>query len=223
MEEIKVTKRAEEFIDSMEGKKLIKDLKQMSILYNMALKEIQTKIEILNEDFSSDNKHSPIEYIRARLKTPESIIEKCFKKDYPLNIESIKENIQDIAGVRIVCTFVNDIQKIVNIISNFEDIKVVRIKDYIGEPKESGYSSMHVIVEVPVTLLSGKRFVNVEIQIRTIGMDFWASLEHKIKYKYNGTVPNYVKDNLKECSKTVSELDKKMLLLHEIVLGYSVD
>ena len=140
-----------------------------------------------------------------------------------MNTDSIKENIQDIAGVRIVCTFVNDIQKIVDIISKFEGIRVLRIKDYISQPKESGYSSVHVIVEVPVILLSGKQYVTVEIQIRTIGMDFWASLEHKIKYKYNGTVPDYVKNNLRDCSKTVGELDKKMLLLHEIVLGYGLE
>ena len=219
MEDLKITKRTEEFIDSAEGKKLIKEIKRMVSIYNMALKEVKTKMEILNEDLASQTKYSPIEYVKTRLKTPESIIEKCIRKDYPLTIESIKENILDIAGVRIVCTFVNDIQKIVDIISQLEDLKVVKIKDYITEPKPSGYSSMHMIIEVPVNLLSGKEFVEVEIQVRTIGMDFWASLEHKIKYKFDGTVPDYVKKDLFDCSKTVRNLDKKMLLLHEIVLG----
>lgn len=223
MEEMKVTKRVEPFIDSAEGKVLIKDIKKMSVLYNMALKEVKTKIEILNEDLASHNKYSPIEYVKTRLKTPESIIEKCIRKDYELSIDSIKDNVVDIAGVRIVCTFVNDIQKIVDTISQLEDIKVKKVKDYIKSPKPSGYSSMHMIVEVPVHLLSGKEFVQVEIQVRTIGMDFWASLEHKIKYKFDGTVPEYVKKDLFDCSKTVCDLDKKMLLLHEIVLGCSED
>lgn len=209
------------YLGTADGKQLIKEVKKMSVLYSMALKEMKTKIDILNEDLSRQNKYSPIEYIKTRLKTPESIVEKCFRKNYSLNIKSIENNVLDIAGVRIVCTFVNDIQKIVDMISKMDDINVLQVKDYIQNPKESGYSSMHMIVKIPIHLLSGKEFVFVEIQIRTIGMDFWASLEHKIKYKYNGIVPEYVKENLFECSKTVGELDKKMLLLHEIVIGCS--
>lgn len=193
------------------------ELKLKSIVYGAAIKEITTKIEILRDDFKLKNKYNPIEHIKSRTKTPESIIAKAKKKDIPLTIEDISNGIKDIAGVRIICSFTEDIYRIAKILEENIDMNVVEIKDYIANPKPSGYSSYHMIVEFPVCLTTGIVIVPVEIQIRTIAMDFWASLEHKIKYKYDGEIPEYVKEDLRECSKKIKSLDNKMLSLYQVV------
>ena len=202
---------------SVELRELMEQIRHKHALYNAAVKEMTTKIEIFREDFKLKNKYNPIEHIKNRVKTTESIIGKAKKKNIPLTIDAITTEIKDIAGVRIICSFTEDIYKIAEIIKNNIDMEILEIKDYIKNPKPSGYTSYHMIVNLPVHLTTGIETVVVEIQIRTIAMDFWASLEHKIKYKYNGEVPDYVKNDLKECADKIEHLDKKMLSLYKVV------
>ena len=193
---------------------VMKELFSDSLLYMAALKEVQTKIDILRDDFKRSNAYNTIEHIKMRIKQPNSILKKVYNRGLPLNAESIKENINDIAGIRVVCTFKSDIYKIVEILKKSEEIRILQVKDYIAHPKESGYQSYHMIVEIPVYMITGKKFCKVEIQLRTMAMDFWASLEHKIRYKYDSKVPQEIKDELFDCSKIVDNLDDKMLKLH---------
>lgn len=193
------------------------EIRLKSTMYNAAMKEMATKIEILREDFKLKNKYNPIEHIKSRLKTPESIIAKANKKGLALNMEDITREIRDIAGVRIVCSFTHDIYTIAEVLRKNIDMEVIEIKDYVQNPKPSGYTSYHMIVQIPVSLTTGKEIVPVEIQIRTIAMDFWASLEHKIKYKYSCDIPESVKEDLRECSEKIKCLDHKMLSLYKVV------
>ena len=193
---------------------LLSDVYSDTLLYNSALKEIQTKIEILRDDFKLNNSYNPIEHIKVRLKQPESLLKKVYIREIPKNAEDIKAHLNDIAGIRIVCTFKSDIYKIADLISNSQNLRVLIVKDYIKNPKPSGYQSYHMIVELPVNLIDGEHWCKVEIQLRTMAMDFWASLEHKIKYKYDWSIPIDIKEELQNCSKIVDELDDKMLRLH---------
>lgn len=202
---------------TVEELKVIGELFKDSLIYNAALKEIQTRIDILREDFKRNNAYNSIEHIKMRIKQPDSILKKVYIREIPLNADSIRVQLNDIAGIRIVCTFKKDIYKIAEIISNSEEISVLEIKDYIKNPKESGYQSYHMIVKIPVHLIDGKHFCKVEIQLRTMAMDFWASLEHKIKYKYDWKVPEDIKKELFECSEIVDNLDDRMQELHKKV------
>ncbi|NLO08795.1 MAG: GTP pyrophosphokinase family protein [Clostridiales bacterium] len=194
---------------------------QALMLYDAALKEINTKLEILNNEFKLAHQYNPIEHITSRLKTPQSITKKLRRYGHDLNVESIIEHINDVAGIRIICSFTSDIYRIADLISKLSDIKVITIKDYIANPKPNGYTSYHMIVTVPVYLSNMTIDIKVEIQIRTIAMDFWASLEHKIYYKFEGNAPEHIRKELKECSELVSYLDEKMLSINEEVQGYS--
>ena len=185
-------------------------LKRITLMYESALKEMETKIKIISDEFRMLYNYNPIEHIESRIKTPESIIRKCRKRGYPITYKSIVENINDIAGIRIICSFIPNIYKIIEMFENSKDITIIKKKDYIKNPKENGYSSFHIIALVPVSFACGISEVKVEIQIRTIAMDFWASLEHKIKYKYPKELPENIFDELKECSCMINELDKKM-------------
>ncbi|NLP34068.1 MAG: GTP pyrophosphokinase family protein [Clostridiales bacterium] len=185
------------------------------LLYDAALKEINTKLEILNNEFKLDHQYNPIEHITSRIKTPQSIAKKLRHNGRELTIENIIKYINDVAGIRIICSFTSDIYRIADLISKQSDIKVLKIKDYITSPKENGYTSYHMIVSIPVFLSNRTVDTKVEIQIRTIAMDFWASLEHKIYYKFEGNAPEHIKKELKECSEIVAYLDQKMLSLNE--------
>ena len=198
-------------------KKFEEEFKPFSLRYRAAMKETETKIRILNEDFKLRHNHNPIEYIETRVKSTESLMNKMIKYNIPFNIEDLKENIFDIAGIRIVCSFISDIYHLVDMIEQNEDITVINKKDYIANPKDSGYRSFHLIVKVPIFLTTGREEVYVEIQIRTIAMDFWASLEHKIRYKFKGIVPDLVLQELVACSETVAKTDSEMMRLNEIV------
>jgi putative GTP pyrophosphokinase len=188
------------------------------LVYNAALKEISTKIDILNDEFKHVHQYNPIEYVKTRIKTPESIVKKLKRYGYEDTIENMVKYCNDIAGVRIVCSFTSDIYRMADMIGRQSDITVISIKDYMKYPKESGYKSYHMIVSLPIFLSDRKVETKVEIQIRTIAMDFWASLEHKIYYKFEGHAPEYISHDLQECSKIVSELDDKMLMLNEAIL-----
>jgi putative GTP pyrophosphokinase len=185
------------------------------LLYDAALKEVNTKLEILNNEFKMAHQYNPIEHITSRIKTPQSIAKKLRHNGKELSIENIVKYVNDVAGIRIICSFTSDIYRIGDLIAKQSDIKVLKIKDYIMCPKENGYTSYHMIVAIPVFLSDRTVETKVEIQIRTIAMDFWASLEHKIYYKFEGNAPEHIRKELKECADIVGYLDQKMLSLNE--------
>ena len=189
--------------------------KEVQLIYNSALKQISTKLEILNDEFQHVHRYNPIEHIKSRIKTPESIVKKLKKHGYESTIDNMVKYVNDIAGIRVICSFTSDIYQIAEMISNQSDIKVISVKDYIVNPKPSGYKSYHMLVTVPVYLSDRIADTKVEIQIRTVAMDFWASLEHKIHYKFEGNAPEHIKEQLVECAKMVSALDARMLSLNE--------
>ena len=191
--------------------------KTIMFLYNAALKEVETKLEILNDEFQHVHQYNPIEHIKTRIKTPESIVKKLKRYGYETSVENMVKYINDIAGVRLICSFTSDIYRLASMIGNQSDLKVLSIKDYIKNPKESGYKSFHMLVAVPVFLSDSVVQTKVEIQIRTIAMDFWASLEHKIYYKFEGHAPAYISEDLRACADMVSELDDRMLSLNEAI------
>lgn len=194
----------------IQAKQFKTELTRFMMSYRFALDEISTKVKILKEEFHLIHEYNPIEHINTRIKTPESIIKKVQKKKLPFDLEIIKNSIQDIAGIRIICSFVSDIYRIQEMIANQSDIEIIEVKDYIEHPKESGYQSLHMILKVPVFLSDRQEHVFVEMQIRTIAMDFWASLEHKIYYKYNKEIPAELTNQLVEAAHTAALLDRKM-------------
>ena len=193
--------------------------KSVMFLYNSALKEVSTKLEILNDEFQYVHQYNPIEYIKSRIKSPECIVKKLKKNGYESSIQNMVNYVNDIAGIRIVCSFTSDIYRMAEMIGKQNDLTVVSIKDYIKNPKASGYKSYHMLVSVPIFLSDSVVDTKVEIQIRTIAMDFWASLEHKIYYKFEGNAPDYISRDLKECADMVATLDDKMLQLNEAILA----
>jgi putative GTP pyrophosphokinase len=204
----------QETFNLKELKQLKMEMTKFLMNYEFALEEITTKINILSQEFHYTHEHNPIEHVNYRLKSPESIVRKMHKKNLPLSLSAIQENITDIAGVRIVCSFISDIYALCRMLENQQDIKVIEIKDYIRQPKPSGYQSLHMLVKIPVYMSDCSKEVCVEIQIRTIAMDFWASLEHKIYYKYNQEVPGRLINELKEAADSAAALDRKMEKLH---------
>ncbi len=186
-------------------------------LYNSALKKINTKIEILKEEFRQMYRYNPIEHVSSRIKTPESIVKKLRRHNKEISIKEMVESLNDIAGIRIICSFTPDIYQIATMLSNQEDIHVLSVKDYFEHPKENGYRSYHMIVTIPIYVATGTVQTKVEIQIRTIAMDFWASLEHKIHYKFEGNAPKYMYSELKNCAEIAAKLDEKMLALNNTI------
>ena len=202
-------------IELPDVKDIFLEYRKMQLLYQSALKEIGTKLEILNDEFKFVHKYNPIEHIESRMKSEESIVRKLMKKGQDITVENIERYIDDVAGIRVICSFTPDIYRIVDMISNQDDIEVVKIKDYMVNPKPSGYRSYHMIVKVPIFLSDTVVPTRVEIQIHTVAMDFWASLEHKIYYKYDGHAPEYIRSELRECAEMISYLDSKMLAINE--------
>ena len=188
---------------------------EVQLVYKSALKEIGTKLEILNDEFGHVHQYNPIEHIKSRIKSSESIVKKLKKNGYETTIPNMVKYVNDIAGIRVICSFTSDIYRIADMLISQSDINVVSVKDYILNPKPSGYKSYHLIVTVPVFLSDRILDVKVEIQIRTVAMDFWASLEHKIHYKFEGNAPDHIRRELVECAMMVSDLDAKMLSLNE--------
>ena len=192
-------------------------------LYESALKAINTKIEILNEEFIHMYGHTPIEHIKSRVKTPDSIVKKMKRNGYEVTIENMVEKLSDIAGIRIICSFNQDIYQIADMIASQGDVTVLHVKDYIKNPKPNGYKSYHMVVTVPVYLTDGPVETKVEIQIRSVAMDFWASLEHKIAYKFEGNAPENLLKELKACADMVDMLDAKMFSLNEAITAFAKD
>ena len=197
--------------------------KEVILVYSSALKEIGTKLEILNDEFQHVHQYNPIEHIKSRIKTSESIVKKLKKHGHESTIDNMIRYVNDIAGIRIICSFTTDIYRIAEMLERQNDIRILSVKDYIRNPKASGYKSYHMIVSIPIYLSEKRVDVKVEIQIRTVAMDFWASLEHKINYKFDVNVPEHIKTELHACAKMVSELDAKMLSLNEEVKQLSLD
>ena len=183
---------------------------QINHLYDSAIHMIETKLEIIDSEFQSNFSRNPIHNISSRLKSPESIANKLIKKGIPITAESILSNLHDIAGVRVICHYIEDIYQIAHYLSMHDDIRIIKQKDYIQNPKPSGYRSLHLIVTVPVYLSTGKKVVPVEIQIRTIAMDFWASLEHQLRYKTKNNVPADLSEELKALADTINSTDMRM-------------
>lgn len=188
---------------------------EIILLHSSALKEIDTKLQILNDEFQHIHQYNPIEHIKSRIKSSASIVKKLKKKGYEPTLENMMKYVHDIAGIRIICSFSSDIYRIAEMLRNQNDIKVLGVKDYIHSPKESGYKSYHMLVSVPIYLSDSVVDTEVEIQIRTIAMDFWASLEHKMNYKFERNAPQEIKDELFACAQMVSDLDERMLYLNE--------
>lgn len=186
-------------------------------LYDSALKAINTKIEIMNNEFIHMQNHTPIEHIKSRLKTPESIVKKLKQTGQKVTIENMVDKLSDIAGIRIICSFMQDIYQIADMITRQKDITVLYVKDYIKKPKPNGYKSYHMVITVPVYLAEGPAETKVEVQIRTVAMDFWASLEHKIYYKFEGNAPYRLQEELKACADMVDILDAKMFSLNRSI------
>lgn len=193
------------------------------LLYNSALKEMTTKVDILNDEFQHVHQYNPIEYVKSRIKKPESIVKKLKRYGYPDGIEDMVTHINDIAGLRIVCSFTSDIYRLADMIGRQNDIVIISTKDYIKNPKPSGYRSYHMIVSVPIFLSDKVVNTPVEVQIRTLAMDFWASLEHKIQYKFEGNIPEQISTDLWECSGIINMLDQKMLSLNEAVMQMKIE
>lgn len=196
-----------------------KEFRNATLLYSCALKEMATKIDIINDEFATSSKPNPIEHVKIRLKSVSSMAAKLRAKGLEPTFENAVENIDDIAGIRIICSFTPDIYKIAEIIGSRADITVIKAKDYIKNPKANGYRSLHMILGVPVFLTNEIKQTRVELQIRTIAMDFWASLEHKMRYKYKfqGSVPQNMNDELFECAEIAARLDKKMYELNRAI------
>ena len=200
----------------MENEQIFKDeysneWRKLTKLYEFGVQEIHTKIKILTEELYVFYRQAPVEHIKTRVKTPQSIIRKLKKRNIKPTPENAKKYLTDIAGIRIICSFTSDIYKIFEMLENQNDIQLIKYKDYIENPKKSGYQSLHMIISIPVFLSNSKVDVPVEIQIRTIAMDFWASLEHKLKYKYDEKAPIHIEDELRDCAMRINDLDSRML------------
>lgn len=190
--------------------KQAQEFMELEIVYDSAIQEIMTKFEVLNNEFQVRLQRNPIHHMECRLKSPISILEKLRRRGKDLTVDSAKDNLTDLAGVRVICNYIDDIYVISDILRTQDDISVVKIVDYIKSPKPNGYRSLHVVVTVPVFLSTGKKIVPVEIQIRTIAMDFWASLEHQIHYKGVEDIPEVLVHRLKACADTISSIDVEM-------------
>lgn len=201
-----------------EGISQLNRWKTSMFLYDSALKQISTKIDIMNNEFIQIYGYTPIEHIKSRLKTPESIVKKLQRHGLEVTIENMVDRLSDIAGIRITCSFTRDIYQIADMIAKQKDITVLYVKDYIKQPKTNGYKSYHMVVTLPIYLSTGPVDTRVEIQIRTVAMDFWASLEHKIYYKFEGDAPDSLQAELKACADMVDMLDAKMFSLNQSIL-----
>ena len=199
---------SEEFVD-------IRKFFAIQQLYNSAIKEIKTKLEILDEEFQVKFDHNPIHHMEYRLKSPKSIVEKLEKKNCEISTASIKQNLTDVAGVRVICNYIDDINRIADLLTQQDDITLIRRSDYIARPKANGYRSLHLVVTVPVFLAETTEKVPVEIQIRTIAMDFWASLEHELKYKAEDKISEELRRRLKESAESIARLDAEMQSIYK--------
>ena len=193
--------------------------KKLMTYYSCALLEIETKFKVLNQQFSLEQEHNPIETIKTRLKSTESILEKLHRKNLPMDMAAVEENLYDVAGIRVICPFINDIYCLADCLLQQDDVTLIEKKDYIKNPKENCYRSLHLIVETPIFLQDEKRLMKVEVQLRTIAMDFWASLEHRMRYKknLNPELSEMLSTELKDCAETSARLDIRMGRVKDVI------
>ena len=185
--------------------------REMMMMYMCAIREVKTKLEVLNDDLAIKNQRNPIQMIKSRVKKPASIVEKLKRRGHPVSVNSIVEHLDDVAGVRVICSFVDDIYTIAEMLARQDDVNVLIVKDYIRSQKVNGYRSYHMIIEIPVFFSDRKQKIRVEVQIRTIAMDFWASLDHQMKYKKNLDDSGEISEELKECAEVIAQTDMRML------------
>lgn len=202
---------------SVEKLELLDQFESLMIKYRAAVREVTTKLEVLNDELSSFAERNPIEGIQSRIKRPYSIAKKLKARGLPVAVESIQKNLNDVAGIRVICPFISDIYDVADMLLSQEDVLLIEKKDYIEKPKDNGYRSLHLIVEIPIFLSKGKENMRVEIQIRTVAMDFWASLEHQIRYKKGLEEEQKISEGLKECADTIARTDLRMQELREMI------
>ncbi|HNX64456.1 MAG TPA: GTP pyrophosphokinase family protein [Oscillospiraceae bacterium] len=216
--------RASDLLSTEEGQffaeninNLAQQLTEILNIYESATKQIVTKLEILDSEFQARNKRNPIHQIQRRVKSTTSIIEKILRKGFELDLDSIRGNLNDIAGIRVICSYIDDIYTVYEMLSRQSDLEVIKIVDYIKNPKSNGYRSLHIVLKVPVFFSDRVEKVKVEVQIRTIAMDFWASLEHSLRYKADGYIPPDISNELKDCADIISMTDLRMQNIHNQV------
>ncbi len=212
-----MTDNIKEYIDENILAKITKDFYKYQVRYKSAIRQLRARLETLNEEFNLNHKRNPIHHMESRLKTPLSILQKLKRKGFELSMDSAIDLLTDIAGVRVVCSYIDDTYHISKLLIAQDDIDIIRIRDYIENPKENGYRSLHLIVTIPVYLNEQKYKVPVEIQIRTIAMDFWASLEHRLRYKENLVIPKALNEELIKTADEIENIDKKMQLIYNMV------
>lgn len=192
-----------------------RQFQEAMMMYGCAIREVKTRLEVLNDELSIRNRRNPIEMIKSRVKKPISIIEKLQRRGFPVSLHSMTDNLDDVAGVRVICSFVDDIYDVAGMLIRQDDVRVIAIKDYIRNPKDNGYRSYHLIVEVPVFFSEKKRYIRVEVQIRTIAMDFWASLDHELKYKKEIEDSDEISKELRACADVIASTDEQMLAIRK--------
>lgn len=200
-----------------------RQFQQVMMMYTCAIREVKTKLEVLNDELSVKNQRNPIEMIKSRVKKPMSIVEKLQRRGFEVSLDSMLKNLDDVAGIRIICSFVDDIYEVASMLVRQDDVKVIAVKDYIRNPKPNGYRSYHMIIEIPVFFSDSKKPMRVEVQIRTIAMDFWASLDHQLKYKKSFIDDNgEISEELRKCADVISETDQKMLAIRQKIEAQGV-
>ena len=185
------------------------------MMYSCAIREVKTKLEVLNDELSIRNSRNPIEFITSRVKKPLSIVQKLQRKGFDVSLQSVMDNLNDVAGIRVICSFVDDIYAVAEMLTKQDDVTLIEVKDYIKNPKPNGYRSLHLIIEIPVFFSDSKTNLRVEVQIRTIAMDFWASLEHDLKYKKEIPDVDEIQQELKECAETIADTDRRMMEIRD--------
>lgn len=198
-----------------EFQKMVNDFFTIQCRYSAAMREVHTKLEILDDEFQARHKRNPIHHMQSRMKSIQSMMEKLQRKQFAVSMDSAVENLHDIAGIRVICSYVQDVYTVASLLTNQDDIKLIEVRDYIKQPKANGYRSLHLIVEVPVFLQEGRITVPVEVQLRTIAMDFWASLEHSMRYKADAVIPEDISQELQQVGADIAVLDQRMQALHD--------
>ena len=199
----------------------LQPVQQLEHLYESAIREVKTKLEILDSEFKTKYDHNPIHHLEDRVKSPQSILEKLNRKGLPFSCDTAKRELNDIGGVRVVCNYIDDIYTVADLLTSQDDVKLIKRKDYIKNPKPNGYRSLHLVIETPVYLSEKKELVHVEVQIRTIAMNFWATLEHDLKYKTDSVVSAELAEQLKNCAETIADTDKQMQDIYKAL--HSID
>lgn len=207
---------------SMEFQQMVDEFFTVQCRYQSAIREVQTKLEILDDEFQMKHKRNPIHHMQTRMKSIQSMMDKLRRRQEKVSIASAVENLTDIAGIRVICSYIEDIYTVADLLTNQDDVRVVRVRDYIKQPKANGYRSLHLVIEIPVFLAEGRILVPVEVQIRTIAMDFWASLEHSLRYKAEGEVTEDISQELQQIAEDIASLDQKMQRIHDRVDAMAV-